>query len=797
MRFKSSTGIAACGLLFGLTAISFAQTGPPNRIVREIDASRATIKGNLSPLARAKYDQGEVQSSLQLSHITMMFSMTKGQQAELDALLKQQQDRNSPNYHHWLTSEEYGKRFGLSSSDLNKIVAWLEDQGFTVDQLARSRTWVAFSGTAAQAEAAFQTAIHRYAASGATHYANVTEPTVPAAFANVILGFRGLNDFRPKPLDLQVGKPRSIAKPDYSDGTGDHALVPADLATIYNVHGLYNSGITGSGVTVAVVGQTDMDMSDIQQFRQIFGLPVNEPTVVLVPGSADPGTNSDDAVEADLDLEWSGAIAPDAGIVYVNSTNAGDSLAFAIDQGLAPVVSISYGGCEADAGPAAADAWAEVGQQANAQGITILAASGDSGAAGCDSSGATNATQGLSVNLPASLPYVTAVGGAEFNEGSGNYWASANSGSYGSALSYIPETAWNDSADGLGLSSGGGGESIYFPKPTWQAGSGVPSGNTRYVPDVALTASPDHDPYLICAQGSCAAGNAMEAGGTSAAAPTFAGIVALIDQLTGSPQGNINPILYPLAQNSPAAFHDVTAGSNSVPCQAGTPDCNGNTMGYNAGPGYDAVTGLGSVDAYNLATSWPSASKSPADFQFSMSPSSLTVYSGGSGKVALSVTGTSNFSGTVQFTCSVASSLAGTNCSVSPQYVAAGGTATLTVTAPATGSGLVFPAAPRGRWWIVTALIVACGILLLLSIQRTRQSRFASPFAKRARWSPALCLILFAVLACVPSCGGGGSPPSGPTGQHASQPSVQTGMVTVQAISGSLSHSAQVAVTVN
>jgi len=246
-------------------------------------------------------------------------------------------------------------------------------------------------------------------------------------------------------------------------------------------------------------------------------------------------------------------------------------------------------------------------QRANAEGITWVASSGDSGAADCelDSGSEITATTGLAVNLPASLPEVTGVGGTEFADG--NYFSSTLGPNLGTALSYIPETGWNDSSLlPTGFASSGGGVSILFGKPYWQNGPGVPGDGQRDVPDVALTASPFQDPYLIVN-----ARAPMPVGGTSAAAPTFAGILVLLNHYLTSAGaqpslGNINANLYALAQAVPGVFHDITTGNNIIPCQNGTPNCSSGSFGYTAGPGYDQVTGLGSIDAYNLVTNWAS-----------------------------------------------------------------------------------------------------------------------------------------------------------------------------------------------
>jgi subtilase family serine protease len=298
----------------------------------------------------------------------------------------------------------------------------------------------------------------------------------------------------------------------------------------------------------------------------------------------------------------------------VNSQDAFTSATYAIDQNVGEVLSISYGACEAETPSTQIEAMNSVFQQANAQGITVVAASGDQGAADCDepvgASGLppSSASRGLAVDFPGSSPYVTGAGGTEFNENGQTYWSASNNSNAGSALSYIPEIAWNDTAADGYLSASGGGASALFAKPSWQKGTGVPADGFRDVPDIALSASPDHDPYLICSAGWCTNGFRDSQtyldtiGGTSAAVPTFAGIVALINQKTHSSQGNINPALYALASATPGAFHDITAGSNVVPCVVGTPDCADGSMGYTAGPGYDQVTGLGSVDTYNLVS---------------------------------------------------------------------------------------------------------------------------------------------------------------------------------------------------
>jgi subtilase family serine protease len=363
----------------------------------------------------------------------------------------------------------------------------------------------------------------------------------------------------------------------------------------------------------------------------------------------DPGTNQSDLLEANLDLQWSGAVARNATIIYVYSQNVLDSLQYAVDQNLAPVISMSYGGCEWGN----STAFRTLAQQANAQGITWVNASGDTGAAGCDA-GATEALQGPAVSFPADIPEVTAVGGTEFNDAVGTYWSTRNDANFKSALSYIPEKAWNDIQAGEMLAAGGGGASLIYTKPWWQNGPGVPNDNARDVPDVSLAASAASGGYLLYSGGALAA-----AGGTSAASPTFAAIISILHQyldakgaISKPGLGNINPVLYNMAQNTTGIFHDITEGSNIVPCAAGSKGCANGSFGYAAGPGYDLATGLGSVDVFRMVTQW--AARPPGTgttLTVSASPAILPA----TAIVRLNATvtflnGTSAPTGTVEFT---------------------------------------------------------------------------------------------------------------------------------------------------
>jgi hypothetical protein len=344
---------------------------------------------------------------------------------------------------------------------------------------------------------------------------------------------------------------------------------------------------------------------------------------------------------------------------------------------------------------------------------------------------------------------------------------------------------------------------FFLSKPSWQTGNGVPDDNARDVPDISLNASTGHDGYLICSQGNCLNGyrdsnqNLLVAGGTSTGVPTFAGLVALINEKTNSQQGNVNYILYSLAASSPDAFHDITTGNNMEPCQAGTTDCPaGGLIGYSAAVGYDLASGLGSINALNLATAWSAFSSTgeSEDFRLGVTPSRLTIHAGSSGTASVSVTPINNFSGSVSFTCSLSSTLTGTTCSVNPPTVRTSGTTTVTITT--TSSASSFPAPPRvNRFggWLAAALALAC--LLLMVLPSPHGGEPQSPLGGVGLRQAALGVMLAGLFAASLSCGSGSSPSSADT--PTPTPTPETGIVTVQGAGPSTSHGVPISVTVN
>jgi len=439
------------------------------------------LKGNVRHQALPQYDQGRVDPAMRLGTMTLLTAPTAAQQSAIKQLLAQQQDRKSPNHHKWITPEQYADRFGLSQNDMQQLVAWLSAQGFTMIEPAHGRNWISFTGTAAQVETAFGTEIHHYNVKGELHYANATAPQIPAALAGIVTGVRGLDDFHPRPMGVRR------ARPDYFYNGGTYTaqyIAPGDIYTIYDINPLHKNGIDGSGQILAIMGATDIYLSDLNDFRTGFGLPAisctagnppndlvtacSDPHFSYVLGGADPGPVGGNTLEeADLDLEWSGAIAPGAQIIFVNSTDAFTSFYYAIDNQSTlgeTVISLSFGGCEFEENIGEL----EIGQpalfetelqKANTEGITFVNSSGDSGAAECDDNSTLTATGlatgGLAVAYPASSPEVTGVGGtaiplADIIPPPAAYWGQANGANGGSILpngpgnGYIPEQTWND-----------------------------------------------------------------------------------------------------------------------------------------------------------------------------------------------------------------------------------------------------------------------------------------------------------------------------------------------------------------
>jgi hypothetical protein len=634
----------------------------PSRITEAIDnKTRVTLRGNTHPLARPEYDRGAAPDSLPMERMLLVLTRSPEREAALTTLLDEQQDKSSPNFHRWLTPEEFGRQFGAPDADIQAVTGWLTSQGFRVNSVAKGRTVIEFSGDAGLVRNAFNTQIHKYVVNGEEHWANASDPQIPAALAPVVAGVATLHNFYKKPQVVAsdrrlTGQQTTGSRPLDNLSGGQHALGPADYAVIYNINPLYQAGINGTGTTIAVVGRSNINIQDVRDFRKMFGLPVNDPQVVLNgpdPGIIPPTPTNSDELEADLDVEWSGAVAPNATVKFVVSASTftdGLELSelYIIDNNLGNVMTESFGQCEAVTTSTFELIISLLAEQTAAQGITHMVSSGDAGAEGCDGPTEAVASGPISVNVLASTPFTVAVGGTMFNENGqdSKFWKSTNGQSDESAISYIPEDVWNEScAAGTpncqkpNIPAGGGGASIFFPKPSWQSGvAGIPNDGARDLPDVSLTAA-GHDPYLICFEGSCSGNSGMQGpigvAGTSAAAPSFAAIMALVNQKTGSRQGQADYVLYRLAETEtlsqcngsnaaglPASnciFNDVTVGNNAVPGEVGFGPP---SAMYESGVGYDLATGLGSVNVANLVNNWNSVTFSATTTALGISPTS-------------------------------------------------------------------------------------------------------------------------------------------------------------------------------
>lgn len=755
MRRSARSGLFAL-LLAGTSAALAASAGigvtPGTEFV--------PLRGNVHRLARAQFDMGEAPESLRLTGLDIVFAKTPEQERALHQLLSDQQDRTSPRYHHWLTPAQYGTRFGVSDAAFAAMAAWLGASGLTVGALPAGRGHLPFVGSKAQIEDALRTHIHLFNVQGERHYANVSDPMMPAALQSTVSAIRGLTDFHPKP------GVRPHAAPDELLRTGDqHARLtlepstfysgsgqypgyvgPTDFAIMYNLQPEYQLGVTGVGVTVAIAAQSDLDASVLAAFWSgfgvggaRFGLPAQQFQSIAVPaaaGGSDPGQTKDGSEdEAFLDTEIVGALAPGAQLLLVRDQDASIAAQYVIDQNLAAVLNISFHQCEANLGAdnAAINA---IFEQAASEGMTVIVSADDTGAASCTATadlgkqGDVN-SNGFAINGIASTPYNLAVGGTEFNPNvEAQYWVGSNQpGTRASAQSHIPEMAWNDSCANSALAllyldadpitfcntaklqtisggevdnpfieilGGGGGVSSCiatngngactagYPQPSWQTGFGIGNYGARAVPDVSMIATR----WLLCSYDTdpcdptqpptfppAATGTIKVVDGTSAAAPSVAAIIAMLDQTQITPglpdgrQGLVNPLFYGLASSefqnpvvegecdaaqgpivSPlCTFYDVTVGSNAQPCNianytakasdsvpastcfgdtgdaTGLMEVNG-TQNYGASIGFDLATGIGSINATALIASVQGSTGAPSGLAWAASGQTVNLY---------------------------------------------------------------------------------------------------------------------------------------------------------------------------
>ena len=644
------------------------------------DTNLIVLRGNTHPFARPQFDQGPAPASLPMQRMLLVLQRSPAQEAALEQLLEQQQDNSSPNYHQWLTPQQFGAEFGPAAQDVQTITTWLQSHGFQVTGASKGGIVIEFSGTAGQVQDAFHTSIHKYLVDGTLYSANSSDPQIPAALAPVVAGVRSFNNFPATPMNHPAGvfhrdkdsgkivpsKPLPI--PQFTPGSDFTCSVisgpcellgPYDLATIYNVAPLWSgtTPIDGTGQTIAIVGETDINPADWTSFWNMFGVATPKGTLDIIHNGSDPGIQGDEP-EADIDTQWSSAVAKGATIDFVVSQTTESTLGvdlsaeFIVDNNLAGVMSESYGICELFIGTSGNMYYNALWQQASAQGITVFVASGDQGSATCDR-GSAAAQYGLAVSGFESTPYNVSVGGTDFNDltTTSSYWNLFNNANQANAKGYIPEMTWNDSCtnselfpythtstaeqtcnnsaaqgDGfLAVAGGSGGASNCtssdgstpssctggYAKPPWQNVPGVPPDNKRDVPDVALFASNGFNGtfYIICQSdvtGPCnlSTGQIQGYGGTSVSSPAFAGIMALVNQKTGERQGNANYVFYKIA-----ATASNSCNSSSVP-STGSNNCifydipTGSTIAMPCVTGSLNCTTSTSGDAYGVLSGY-------------------------------------------------------------------------------------------------------------------------------------------------------------------------------------------------
>jgi subtilase family serine protease len=741
----SATAQAGRGSLWGLQPVQQADRVAANPDLNALQSLKQRLP---------EWDQVRNQSSgsvdlSQVLHLEVVLSRDSAAEAAFQRLRVEQQSSGSRSYHQWVTPQQIGELFGPTMHDRAAVISWLTSQGLTVDSMDPNGLIIRVSGSAALVGNAFHTSFGSFDVAGERRFAALSQPLIPVALSAVIRSVHGLVEVRYAPQSsFKVETIPGVAGPLQTNiqsgvqtdlGGGVHGILPQDFATIYDLASVYSSGDKGASIGssssaqaqhIAIVGKSRIVADDIANFEAIAGLPSVQPNVVLAgsdPGVA-TGTQADLAGEATLDVERVIGTAPAAQpdlVISANSSNEDGvdiAIAYNINTLHDPVMSISFGACESESGSAEVDYLKTEFETAASEGISMFVSADDSGVAGCDKPfQAPPASQVRSINALCSSDAVTCVGGTEFNDllNPSLYWSAANSNDgYESALSYIPEGAWNEptTANTQGqtmyrVAEGGGGASVYVSKPLWQTGTGVPNDGFRDVPDIAFTAA-EHDGYLGCYAAAGASCKTTNKGttisifyGTSAVAPGMAGIAALLNTKMGAAQGNLNPMLYGLAASNQDVFHAITPASSGVigcistepsMCNNSTPgvsSLSGGLAGYSVGAGYNQATGLGSVDVAKLLSAAATGDVTGGSFTLAAASavqSAAPQTQSATATWTLTVTALQSFAGTVSLTCAVAPVTSQPPlCSVSPANVSLSesGTATATVSAVAQGAG--------------------------------------------------------------------------------------------------------------
>lgn len=586
----------------GLSSLSMASVAHAQS--RDLFAPRSV--GGLPPLVSVSQLVGSDAANRMLR---MSIGLALNNQDSLSVLLHDVYDPSSPRYHQFLSVEQFTEQFSPTIEQQQAVVSYLTQHGFTVTQTYPNRMLIDFSGSESLAEQVFAVTINDYQSpTGYRFFANASVPTLPSYIAAHVISISGLDNASRRTHPPVVSKKAPARAPHATCPTGGSSggYIPSQFSKAYNYDAMHNAGLFGQGQTVGVFELDGYSLSDVQTYTQCFGgggVPVSNVILDGFNGQAGAG-----AVEVELDMEVILSMAPKLAkmIVYeAPNTTQGYNDEFArIVNDRTPVISVSWGDCETTTGQQEATQENTYFQAAAAQGQSILVASGDSGSETCWQQ---SYDPSLVADDPATQPYVTAVGGTNLTLGSNN--------SYGS------EHVWNGGFFG---GAGGGGISKFWKQPSWQTGPGTKnsySNGNRETPDVSLDADPATGYPIYCTAGSNCSGTGgigsggwLTIGGTSAAAPMWAAMIALANQQAAQHGkghlGFLNPLLYKVGggANYHRDFHDITP-----PSDTSTPS-NNDELGFNGGAypvtnGYDMATGWGTFNAANLASDLVSLAK--------------------------------------------------------------------------------------------------------------------------------------------------------------------------------------------
>jgi len=648
-----------------------------NTVSRLTAEGRAAVRLSAASTAlpAGAVDEGAASSGTRLERMLLLLQLSASQTSALSSELAALNTQSSANYHQWLSAAEFAAAYSNSPTDVAAVAAWLSGQGFQVAALPSGLGWIEFSGTVDQVQQAFGATVEQVSVAGTTRYKVNGSVSVPTALAPVVAGLVSLDGtLSTAAATSAVAVNTSLASLKTAGSLREaEAITPSLAGNLLNWTTLHQQGTTGVGESIAIAARSNLLSGDVSAFRAAFGLPAG--TLTVTTNGSDPGLTSD-AAATTMMAEWAGAAASGAKIVVVpaSTTAATDgvdlALAAIVDQKLATTAVVGYSLCESSASAAHQAFYSALYRQAAAEGISIVAAAGDAGAAGCAATGTTAAvSSGYGVNALASTPWSTAVSATGF-----------------SSTERTALAAWAQAGSAEPVYASGGGSSRLYTLPSWQATAKATAASVatsakatamsalstgeRLLPDLALPTASDSNgnPGVVVCQSSSAAGsscNAVRIGGSAAAAAIFAGVSAMVEQSHGM-QGALNNSLYAMRSNS-AVYSDIVEGSATLHCVAGSSDCNSTQqIGYSAATGYDLTSGLGSVNAQGMVKYWAESTGttvSKSSWYSTSSPIKISLNGAATLKVEVvsdDSTVTTTPTGTVAFYYSTTASGAGT-----------------------------------------------------------------------------------------------------------------------------------------